>query len=255
VTGHSTVGGHTLYELECTLAEAGNSPRRSSDLRAGEGQLRWQVARRLSDLRAVLHDSVRKALGSSYGTYFCGVHFAQRMRPSGTTSRLDAWCRRLAYCINNKLVPPSIAAETLRLLGAPLVDGSDDEALGTMLRAGKLAVAPEVPTLSGDLTNDAGSTCTGGGGSSTRGVEEFEEPPTSPAPAASVPEAFSPSPALAAAGSPWAASLFEASPLAAAEAAAPFAGMPYDVALDSQSEGDDEDHDPDAEVELPGLGD
>eukprot|EP00445_Apocalathium_hangoei_P037987 CAMPEP_0203960758 /NCGR_PEP_ID=MMETSP0359-20131031/91366_1 /ASSEMBLY_ACC=CAM_ASM_000338 /TAXON_ID=268821 /ORGANISM="Scrippsiella Hangoei, Strain SHTV-5" /LENGTH=115 /DNA_ID=CAMNT_0050895239 /DNA_START=108 /DNA_END=454 /DNA_ORIENTATION=- len=52
-----------------------------------------------------------EALGSSYGTYFCGEHIAQRMAHSETTSRLDAWCRLLAYCINHKLVPPSFVTE------------------------------------------------------------------------------------------------------------------------------------------------
>lgn len=213
VSGHSSSGGHTLYHVECTLAR-GSSPRcspssgdacseRGSADQAGD-HLVWQSQRRLSDLRAGLHDPVRKALGSSYGTYFCGVHFAHRLRPSGTTSRLDAWCRRLAYCINSKLVPPAIAAETLRLLEAPAVSEgcatapaegegpcrvarqlsasstpcsiySPSAAFATAAAIAAAAKAPMASPNGGDCAGDAGSTCTGGA-SSARGMEGEESP-------------------------------------------------------------------------------
>eukprot|EP00930_Biecheleria_cincta_P085598 TRINITY_DN74981_c0_g1_i1.p1 TRINITY_DN74981_c0_g1~~TRINITY_DN74981_c0_g1_i1.p1 ORF type:complete len:354 (+),score=35.03 TRINITY_DN74981_c0_g1_i1:78-1064(+) len=146
VTGHSTSGKHTLYTLECSLrhhpqrrradqqlaldpkaiigtaASDSSSSRSTADSSTDPDEasnLSWSVARRLVHLRAGLHDPVKRQLGSSYEPYFCKVPFAHRLRPAGTTARLDAWCSRLAYCISSKLVPPVIAANTLRLLGAP----------------------------------------------------------------------------------------------------------------------------------------
>jgi len=109
VTGHSAIGGHVHYRVECMLDR----------LRSSEEKVAWHVDRRLAHLREGLHNPLKKALGSSYPTYFCGVRFAHRLRPTGTTVRLDAWCERLAYCISGRLAPPHIAAETLRILGAP----------------------------------------------------------------------------------------------------------------------------------------
>eukprot|EP00440_Ansanella_granifera_P003609 gb/GFBE01003914.1/.p1 GENE.gb/GFBE01003914.1/~~gb/GFBE01003914.1/.p1 ORF type:complete len:339 (+),score=52.22 gb/GFBE01003914.1/:1-1017(+) len=162
VTGHITSGKHTLYTLECSLRRPGHRRRPqpvgtlgtaglketldtesssslstaattatgSSDETAEADEpawLAWRASRRLAHLRAGLHDLVKHRLGSSYQTYFCKVPFAQRLRPAGTTARLDAWCSRLAYCISAKLVPPTVAAETLRLLGAPaLSEGTRD---------------------------------------------------------------------------------------------------------------------------------
>jgi len=114
VSGHSTSSGHTYYHVKCKLKRG-----------AVEGKCEgtydtcWQTEVRLTHLRVALHDNVRKALGSSYQTYFSKVPFAQHMRPSGTTARLDAWMSRLAYCISRKLCPPWIAAATLQLLCAP----------------------------------------------------------------------------------------------------------------------------------------
>lgn len=134
VVGHSVVEGHTLYSIECSLGPPAGSDRNdllfpgpgagpdagSSSSSSSGPRLAWRAERRLAELRAGLYDQVKKALGSSYSTYFCKVHFAHRLRPSGTTARLDAWCGRLAYCINMKLLPPLVAAETLRLLDAPV---------------------------------------------------------------------------------------------------------------------------------------
>eukprot|EP00931_Biecheleriopsis_adriatica_P043489 TRINITY_DN24868_c0_g1_i1.p1 TRINITY_DN24868_c0_g1~~TRINITY_DN24868_c0_g1_i1.p1 ORF type:complete len:372 (-),score=74.12 TRINITY_DN24868_c0_g1_i1:105-1220(-) len=164
VTGHTCSGGHTLYNLECSLWRSGQRRRAaaasslpfaglksaecessSSLSTAATGEsigasedaaeaeeppwLTWRAARRLAHLREGLHDSVKRQLGSSYETYFCRVPFAHRLRPSGTTARLDAWCGRLAYCISTKLVSPAVTAETLRLLGAPCVPRRDPELL------------------------------------------------------------------------------------------------------------------------------
>jgi len=210
VSGHSSSGGHTFYHMECTLAQvsqrrslsSGGTGERSTAEQIGQS-LVWQSQRRLADLRAGLHDPVRKALGSSYGTYFCGVHFAHRLRPSGTTSRLDAWFRRLAYCINSKLVSPAIAAEALRLLDIPAVSEdsaivsvagesprverqpsvsatpttlqSQSAAFATAAAIAAAAKAPMAPPAGVDFAGDAASTCTGGA-SSARGMEGEESP-------------------------------------------------------------------------------
>eukprot|EP00438_Fugacium_kawagutii_P028448 Skav226832 [mRNA] locus=scaffold606:380142:383670:+ [translate_table: standard] len=78
----------------------------------------WKISRRLVHLRAGLHDLVKHYLGS-YTTYFCQLPFAHRLRPVGTTERLDKWCSRLAQCLSARLVPPVVAANVLRVLGAP----------------------------------------------------------------------------------------------------------------------------------------
>mmetsp|Transcript_74450 Transcript_74450/g.206769 ORF Transcript_74450/g.206769 Transcript_74450/m.206769 type:complete len:269 (-) Transcript_74450:108-914(-) len=114
VRGHFVSDGHTHYQIHCKL-----EPPTWSTSPKSEGPLTWQTALRLMQMRSGLHDPVVKALGSSYKTYFCKVPFAKHLRPTGTTARLDAWCARLAYCINTKLLPPWVAAATLRLVCAP----------------------------------------------------------------------------------------------------------------------------------------
>lgn len=141
VSGHSSVNGHTLYHIECSLALpvglsrlAGGTEsfsmddvEKSSESMSSRSRLTWRAERRLADLRVGLHEPVHKALGSSYNTYFVRVHFAHRLRPAGTTKRLDIWCNRLAYCINGKLTPPWITAEVLRVLGAPAPVKTDSQ--------------------------------------------------------------------------------------------------------------------------------
>eukprot|EP00439_Symbiodinium_sp_Y106_P002131 s4323_g1.t1 len=58
-------------------------------------------------------------LGSSYGKTFSGARFASQLHAPGTSARLNSWFQRLARCLNKKEMPPSIAAATLQLLGAP----------------------------------------------------------------------------------------------------------------------------------------
>lgn len=108
VSGHDASESHEFYHVECSLLHH----------YAGE-HWRWCAAIRLKHLRKGLHDLVKMQLGSSYQTYFSRVPFAHHGRPAGTTARLDKWCRRLAYCINSKLVPPLVAAAVLRLTGVP----------------------------------------------------------------------------------------------------------------------------------------
>jgi len=106
VSGHCTVGQHTLYHVECSLA-------------AFKEPFTWHATLRLKHIRQGLHDVVKTQLGSSYQTYFIRIPFAHRGRPAGTTARLDAWCKRLAYCINAKLLPPVAMAAVLRLTSVP----------------------------------------------------------------------------------------------------------------------------------------
>jgi len=157
VSGRSTSGSHTVYAIECSYRGSSSSSRPSRESVEADNSYNWSAPRRLTEFRSILHDPVCKALGSSYHTYFCGVPFAARMRPAGTTARLDAWCKRLGYCISHKLVPPHIAAEVLRFVEAS-VPGS---------KASTSRPAEHV--------NDAGSTCTGGE-SSREAAEEEEDP-------------------------------------------------------------------------------
>ncbi|CAE8633297.1 unnamed protein product [Polarella glacialis] len=117
VTGYKKVNGHTYYQVECALAKAGSwhSP-----------YLSWRSLRRLSHLRDGLHDAVKRELGPAYKVQFAGVPFASRLAMAGTTARLTSWCRTLAYALNSKKAPPSVAATTLQLLGAP--DAAEVEA-------------------------------------------------------------------------------------------------------------------------------
>eukprot|EP00434_Breviolum_minutum_P012659 symbB.v1.2.011158.t1/scaffold705.1/size174302/5 len=113
VHGHFMCGRHLHYILACQLWRG-----KKMDP-ADKAWVEWKVSRRLAHLRAGLHDVVKHYLGSSYKTYFCQVPFAHRMRPAGTTERLDKWCERLARCLTARLVPPVVAANGLRVLGAP----------------------------------------------------------------------------------------------------------------------------------------
>lgn len=122
VVSHTTVRGHTFYHVDSTLRWVPSEDRRTEAM-LDDAHTRLassQIGLRLSHLRAGLHDPIRRALGSSYQTYFSNSPFARKLRPVGTTSRLDAWCRRVAYCIGARLLPPWVAALTLRLLALPV---------------------------------------------------------------------------------------------------------------------------------------
>lgn len=111
VTGHSKASGSTHYDVECSLAVRGHwhSP-----------YLAWHAKRRLAHLREGLHDPVKQMFGQSeYKTHFHGAPFAHGYAVPGTTARLNAWCRRLANVVNASLVPPSLVAAVLRVLGVP----------------------------------------------------------------------------------------------------------------------------------------
>lgn len=108
VDGHEEAGGHTYYNIECTI------------LCIGESCLSWRVPRRLCDLRARLHDPVKQALRNDiYSEYFGATPFARSGGMWGTTARLDAWCKSFAHCFNSGQVPPLLLAMVLRFLHAP----------------------------------------------------------------------------------------------------------------------------------------
>ena len=130
IAGHSSSGRHLFYNVECTLwrashAGAGYAHKTEDASLTAQPWLAWRASRRLAHLRQGLHDLVKSHLGSSYKTYFCHVPFAQRFRPAGTTERLNNWCKRLAYCLSSRLVPPIVAANALRVLGAPNLKDSE----------------------------------------------------------------------------------------------------------------------------------
>jgi len=109
VVGHSKSSRLTYYHVNCSLYKNGGGPH----------LLAWQTQQRLSILRAGLHDFVKRQLGDQYKSHFGGTPFAHRYGPVGTTARLDAWCKRLAHCINSQLAMPTMVAVVLRLLQAP----------------------------------------------------------------------------------------------------------------------------------------
>jgi len=130
IAGHNSSGRHLFYSVECTLwrashAGAGYAHKKEDTALTAQPWLAWRASRRLAHLRQGLHDLVKSHLGSSYKTYFCHVPFAQRFRPAGTTERLNNWCKRLAYCLSSRLVPPIVAANALRVLGAPNLKDSE----------------------------------------------------------------------------------------------------------------------------------
>lgn len=152
VTGHSEKGKHTYYDLECRL-----TPRAQFRPESQAPQYDWKVSRRLAHLREGLHDPLRRALGSSYQTYFSGVHFARHLGPAGTTARLDTWCQRLAQTVSNKLAPPEIAAAVLQVLEAP-------DPVAAALQSRSMAAPPPCssPSVLGTMNGIPGSCGAGG---------------------------------------------------------------------------------------------
>jgi len=154
VTGHNTTDGHQHYNIACTLG----FPKRLSASGMQESRLMWRAERRLAHMRTGLHDVVERQLGSSYGTYFSGIPFAHHMRPKGTTARLNAWCQQLALCINKRLVPPIIAATTLRFVGVPEVDDADCNMWTATQRMVNTPGSPEASSCSTPLGQSIGTT-------------------------------------------------------------------------------------------------
>ncbi|CAE7407266.1 unnamed protein product [Symbiodinium natans] len=108
VAGHEERGGHTWYQMKCSLLAPRSVP-----------ALRWQVDRRLSSLREELHDRIKDALGSSYATQFGKTPFALKGGLPGTTARLNAWFGSMAEVVNRGDAKPSVVALLLLFLEAP----------------------------------------------------------------------------------------------------------------------------------------
>lgn len=77
--------------------------------------------RRLVHLRWGLHHPIKKVLAEDYCKWFENSRFAKLFGPAGTTSRLDAWCKSLACCINERAVNPEKTAAIFQILDAPSV--------------------------------------------------------------------------------------------------------------------------------------
>lgn len=109
VVAHEEVRGHTRYLLTCVLVPHHRQP------------LGWETTRRLAQLRAGVHDLIKRELGDAYERHFEGAPFAHRFAPRGTTARLDAWCQRLASCMSLGLLRPAVVAQVLQFLDAPVL--------------------------------------------------------------------------------------------------------------------------------------
>lgn len=110
---HSEAKLHTYYHFECSLSMS----------RDEAPYLKWSGKRRLQHLRKGLHDLSKREMGVSYKKHFKDAPFAHRGGVRGTTKRLNAWCSRLADGVNLLVVPPLVVAQTLKLLGAPVIPG------------------------------------------------------------------------------------------------------------------------------------
>eukprot|EP00439_Symbiodinium_sp_Y106_P002332 s9849_g1.t1 len=108
VAGHEERGGHTWYQMKCSLMAPRSVP-----------ALRWKVERRLSSLREELHDRIKDSLGSSYANYFGKTPFALKGGLPGTTARLNLWFGSLAEVVNRGDAQPSVVALLLLFLEAP----------------------------------------------------------------------------------------------------------------------------------------
>mmetsp|Transcript_100359 Transcript_100359/g.323919 ORF Transcript_100359/g.323919 Transcript_100359/m.323919 type:complete len:289 (-) Transcript_100359:192-1058(-) len=106
IAEHREKGGHTWYQVECSLAWQGSKT------------LEWQVGRRLQHLRELWYDRLKAELGKNYKQHFGDVHFAHRGGRRGTSVRLHGWCCRLAARVNSGQLSPAAVALTLRFLEA-----------------------------------------------------------------------------------------------------------------------------------------
>mmetsp|Transcript_16977 Transcript_16977/g.35462 ORF Transcript_16977/g.35462 Transcript_16977/m.35462 type:complete len:293 (+) Transcript_16977:85-963(+) len=107
IAEHQETGGHTWYQVECSLAVPGSRT------------VEWQVGRRLQHLRELWYEPVKQQLGKSYKEHFEEVHFAHRGGRRGTSARLHTWCSTLAARINAGQLSPDVVALTLRFIEAP----------------------------------------------------------------------------------------------------------------------------------------
>lgn len=106
--GHSEMGKHTHYILECKLS-AERPPL----------QLVWQSQKRLAQLREELHDTVKNEMGKDYPDVFAAAPFAKRGGWHGTSERLKKWLETLADCVNGGVAPPILVSQILLFFDAP----------------------------------------------------------------------------------------------------------------------------------------
>eukprot|EP00928_Gymnodinium_smaydae_P011055 TRINITY_DN14132_c0_g3_i1.p1 TRINITY_DN14132_c0_g3~~TRINITY_DN14132_c0_g3_i1.p1 ORF type:complete len:281 (+),score=52.89 TRINITY_DN14132_c0_g3_i1:110-952(+) len=146
-TGHEERAGHTWYLARCELTPAlleesvaiGPGGRGSAshgqtlgddctddgaDVLAAHGDnaetRRWFAPRRLSQLRADLHDPIKLGMGpEAYAAHFGATPFASLFAPGGTTARLDRWLKSLCDSINSGLLSPDLVAMTLCFFQCP----------------------------------------------------------------------------------------------------------------------------------------
>jgi hypothetical protein len=116
IAEHGESGGHTWYQVECSLA-----------LPDGSRTVQWQVGRRLQHLRELWYEPVKAELGEHYRHHFGDAPFAQRGGRRGTSARLHEWCCRFAACANAGQFSPARIASTLRLLEAPSASAVKDD--------------------------------------------------------------------------------------------------------------------------------
>lgn len=153
----SRVDGHTWYHCACVLSKPDSyAP-----------QLAWRVLRRLSQLRAGLHDHVKQALGAKYREYFRGVPFVSRFLAD--TERLNCWLRRLTESINAQRLPPESLAQLLQVLGAPAAEVATATELSSGLAETsftELATAPredaKMLECNSESPQNIGATCIAG---------------------------------------------------------------------------------------------
>mmetsp|Transcript_81170 Transcript_81170/g.178373 ORF Transcript_81170/g.178373 Transcript_81170/m.178373 type:complete len:334 (+) Transcript_81170:218-1219(+) len=116
--GHSVMDGHTYYHLECRLEPVPDAVS-GSGAKSVLAPVSWDCAARVHHLRNGLYKHVKQELGRSYESSFIETPFAHRMRPAGTTARLQAWCRQLGQLISARRLSPALVAAALRFLDAP----------------------------------------------------------------------------------------------------------------------------------------
>lgn len=111
VMAHEEVHGHTQYMLICEV--------RAPAL-AGVSEQSWGTKKRLQELRAHLHDVVKRELGAQeYRRHFAAAPFARRGGLRGTSSRLNTWLRALMSYVAEGSLRPQLMAEILMMLDAP----------------------------------------------------------------------------------------------------------------------------------------
>lgn len=144
-SGHVEEDGHTRYILDLSL--------RPSTQEGSVPSCTWQCKRRLAELRELLHDPVKEAMGVEYRRHFADHPFAHHGGPPGTTARLGGWLSALSACVSRGILAPPLCASVLRALDAPVPAGSD----AALLQAAGRCVVCTLPVSSEEQAGIAGS--------------------------------------------------------------------------------------------------